>query len=671
MKKTLTLILLVLTISSFAQEIKFGKVSKEELQEKFYPLDSTSEAAYLFRKRRTYYVFIENKGQFNVVTEIHNRIKIYNRKGFDIATVRINYYTPENRSKEKVTSLKAVTFNIDDGEVIETKLSNKDVYIEKKDKFWSVKKVSMSNIKEGSIVDIKYKITSPYFGKINDLELQFDVPVKKLDYSIEVPEFLIFNKIIKGHFSITPKFDNKNGMLTILFTKKNGFWVAPNYINRMLDFTINITRFIAKDIPALKDNEPFVTNIDNYRGGVKFEFTHFNSTKYGGGVKSFSTNWSIVSKQVFKSNSFGAELDKVKYFKDDLQIILSRSKTDSDKLSAIFQFVKDKVKWNGFKGIYTDKGVKKAFKERIGSVAEINLMLTSMFRSAGLNANPVLVSTRRNGIPLFPTIEGFNYVISMVEFKDGTYFLLDATEPYSLPNILPLRTLNWNGRKVTKEGNSSWVKLTSSKYALEENKCIIKISENLVAEGIMITKYDNLKALNYRENNNHIKEENLITGLEEKYEFEIKDFKLQYKNVLEKPIIRNAKFISEDLIEDINGKLYVEPLLFLSEDKNPFKIEDRKYPVDFGTPWKDKNIVSIQIPEGYKVEKLPESVAIGLPDNLGVFKYQVTQSGNKISTMSILQFNEAVISSTHYAALKDFYGQVVKKQSEKIVLVKE
>jgi hypothetical protein len=112
-------------------------------------------------------------------------------------------------------------------------------------------------------------------------------------------------------------------------------------------------------------------------------------------------------------------------------------------------------------------------------------------------------------------------------------------------------------------------------------------------------------------------------------------------------------------------------LLFLSEHKNPFKLEERKFPVDFATPWKDRNTVSIQMPEGYKVESLPGPLAIGLPDGLGVFKFRVMQQGNKISTMSTLQFNEGVIGANYYAALKDFYGKMVKKQSEKIVLIKE
>ena len=142
------------------------------------------------------------------------------------------------------------------------------------------------------------------------------------------------------------------------------------------------------------------------------------------------------------------------------------------------------------------------------------------------------------------------------------------------------------------------------------------------------------------------------------------------KKVLDKPIVMSVKFMSEDLVEEINGKLYIEPILFLTTHKNPFKLEDRKFPVDFVSPWKDVNRVSIAIPEGYEVEVLPEPLAISLPDNLGVFKYQVLQKGGKISAISILKFNNAIIPPQYYATLKDFYRQIVQKQTEKIVLVK-
>ena len=652
MKKLTLLVLLLSQVTLFAQNYKFGKVSKEELQEKFYPLDSTAEAAYLFKKRRSFYSYVQNSG-FQLITEIHERIKIYSKEGFDMATKSVPYYDPESGESQSVGSVKGYTFSLVDGKINKEKLSKKSIFIEKKNRSYSIKKMVMPNVKEGVVLELKYKLFSPYTSSINDLEFQYGIPIKKLDYKIEIPEYFIFNKRSKGFYS--PK---------MVQTSKSGTIGSLHY-------RIDIFSFKGENIIALKDDEPYVSNIYNYRGGMKFELTQENFVSIGGDIKTYSNTWEHVSKQIFKSSSFGSELNKSSYYKKDLEQILATAKTSTEKAVAIFQFVKNKVKWNGYNSKYTDKGVKKAYKERSGNVADINLMLTSMFRSAGLKSDPVLVSTRSNGFPFFSTLDGFNYVISMIEFENGSYVLFDASEEFSLPNILPQRALNFNGRRVTKNGNSSWVKLTSTKPALEENFVMAKITDDLMVEGLIRTKYDNLNALNYRKNYNHIKEESLITKLEERYNLEIEDYKVANSTNLGKAIVRTVKFSSEDLIEEINGKLYIEPMLFLSQHKNPFKLENRQFPVDFTTPWKDKNTISLTIPEGYKVESLPAPIAIGLPENLGVFKFKVVHNGSKLSTLTSVHFNQSMISPQYYAVLKDFYGQLVKKQSEKIVLIKE
>ena len=54
---TIILILLFLPINAaFSQNVKFGKVSKQELEEKFYPLDSTASAAILYNPDPTAWI---------------------------------------------------------------------------------------------------------------------------------------------------------------------------------------------------------------------------------------------------------------------------------------------------------------------------------------------------------------------------------------------------------------------------------------------------------------------------------------------------------------------------------------------------------------------------------------------------------------------------------------
>ena len=670
-KKIAFTLFLFTQLATFTQNYDFGKVSKEELQEQFYPLDSTADAAYLYRSRKTHFDYDVDDG-FRTITEVHNRIKIYNKDGFKNGTQEVVLYKPLSGKKEKFTNLKAYTFNLIKNKIVKTKVSKKSIFEERKNKYYVIQKIPLPNIKENSVIDIKYNVISP-FRSIDDLKFQFEIPIKKLNYSVAIPDYFKYKEYIRGYYQIKPIFSfiNKDFQFETPDKKvsKSGGYVTEKGEVFKLNVAIKQSLFKADNIPALKEKEAFIGNIENYRGAIIYELA---SSKLPNSMEEhYADSWENISKKIYRSGAFGDELTKSSYYSDDIENLLKSANNEFEKVAILFQFVKSKVKWNGYYGKYTENGVRKAYRENTGNVADVNLMLTSMLRFAGLDANPVLVSSRGNGIPLFPTIKGFDYVIAAVTFNDGKYVLLDATEPYSLPNTLPERALNWNGRLVKKDGSSSWLKLTTGKHSLEENMLMVKINDELVAEGFIRTKFDNIKALNFRRSKNHIKEEILSTNFEENNNVEIEDFKLQNKLDLNKPIVRMIKFSSEDLIEGINGKLYIEPLLFLTRHSNPFKLEERKFPIDFTTSWKELNRVTITIPNGYKVEKLPETLAIGLPEDLGVFKYQVSQVGNKIKAVSVLQFNKPLIGAQYYKDLKNFFDETVRKQSEKIVLIKQ
>ncbi|WP_373942180.1 DUF3857 domain-containing protein [Polaribacter sejongensis] len=174
MKKVTIVLLLLSQLSLFAQDYKFGKVSKEELVEKFYPLDSTADAAYLYKSRRTYYDYVQGDG-FQSVTEIHERIKIYTKEGFDMATKSVAYYTPEVGEEQAVSSIKGYTYSLENGKVVKEKLSKNSIFKEKKNRSYSIKKITMPNIKIGAVLEIKYKLISPYANSIDDLEFQYGI----------------------------------------------------------------------------------------------------------------------------------------------------------------------------------------------------------------------------------------------------------------------------------------------------------------------------------------------------------------------------------------------------------------------------------------------------------------------------------------------------------------
>jgi hypothetical protein len=230
--------------------------------------------------------------------------------------------------------------------------------------------------------------------------------------------------------------------------------------------------------------------------------------------------------------------------------------------------------------------------------------------------------------------------------------------------------LNWNGRKVTKDGKSSWVNLVPSQLSTENHIMSMKISDDGEVEGNMRSTYNNYVALGFRKKAGRLSEDELIAELEEDYAVETEEFKIDNQNVLGKPVVRSFKFFGEDFVEGVNDKLYLNPMLFLATTKNPFKAEKRTFPVEYVIPWQDKHRITLELPEGYTIESLPEKLSIGLPDNLGSFRFLIQQQGNKVTVLSILKMNSAVITPEYYADLKEFYNKVVQKQTEKLVLVK-
>ncbi|MFY0713838.1 DUF3857 domain-containing protein [Seonamhaeicola sp. NFXS20] len=668
MKILTTILTLCFTVSAFTQNYKFGKVSKEELQESVCSIDSTADAAYLFKYRKTYFEYNPNKG-FEVKTEIHNRIKIYTQEGFDYATKDIRLYKSPSGVKEDASSIKGYTYNLENGKITETKLTKSGIFKSDENKYINQVKFTMPNLKPGSVIEYKYVIVSPFTYNVDEFVFQHSIPIKKLEASFEAPEYYNFKVNTKGYLRVVPEIEKRYG--TITFTDKYRS-VAPSggqtsYSNSEVDYTKQLSKYHLENVPALKD-EPYVNSINNYRSSVKYELSY---TKFpNSNLETFSTTWEDVVKRIYDNPNFGGELNKTSYFKDDIDALISTVSDPATRTMLIFNHVKKQVKWNGYYGFYAEN-TRKAYKDQVGSSGDINLMLTAMLRYAGLNANPVLVSTRTHGVPLFPTREGFNYVVTWVKLPDGKVALLDATNKYTVPNILPFRALNWQGRIVAENGGSGLIDLYPKTKSNNAISVMAKIDEEGTLEGSYRSVKTNHRALSFRERYNDADKDDFLEKLENQYNgLEISDYQVKNDYDLSKPIMESYKFVKESQADIIGDKMYFSPLFYLKTNENPFKLEKREFPVDFGYPSETSYRFIITIPEGYKIESIPEPAAMALPDNLGSFKYNVVGKGNSIQVAVSTQINQAIIIPLYYESLKEYFNKFIQKEAEQIVLTK-
>lgn len=618
-----------------AQNFKFGKVSEEELAEKFNPQDSTANATVLFKREKIHFNYRRGEG-FVQVREIHERIKIYNKEGFDWATKKIRLYNKSSSNSESLQSIKGYTYNLIDGKVEDEKLKSNGVFEEEINKYWKYKSFTMPNVKEGCIIEYTYEISSPYLA-IDDIEFQSIIPINRLEVSVKTPEYFIYNKLLNPKAVYIPKLEESKKSSTITFNNKertsNNYVSKTNFSQSRLDYTENIILINESDIPALKD-EPFVDNLSNYQAKLILELA---ATKYPNEpYKPLASTWESVTKTIYNDSDFGNQLDRSGYYDDDINALIAGETDDLKKTFLIYNHVKSKVKWNGFYGFTSDIGVRKAYIDGVGNSADINLMLISMLRYAGINADPVLVSTKNNGIPLFPTRQGFNYVICFVA-NENFNTLLDATDRYGYFNMLPSRAINWQGRLIRENQSSDWINLSPTILSNEVISLNVKMNPDLTIDGKVRLKKTHYVAKRFRDNFAGINSDEYIKHLEkDKGDLTITDLEIENAQSSSEPVNINYNYTLNDGVEEIGDNLYFSPLLFLASKENPFKQDKRNYPIDFVYPTSDKYIVNIMLPDGYEVESLPENGKFQYKGGEGEFTYLIRPNGKYLQYQLIL-----------------------------------
>lgn len=661
-------LLIFITTLSYSQKYELGEVTIQELQEKVCPSDTSAVAAFYFNIGKTYFTYNSETG-FDITTEIITKIKIYKKEGYELANKAVEYYIGGN-GNDKVSFSKANTFNLINGKIEKTKLKSDGEFDENLNKYWSRKKITMPNVKEGAIIEYMITVKSPRIYNFPDWVFQKNVPVFYSEYTSIIPEYFTYNTHMRGYFTPIIEKNSKSRTVDYSFYKQNltGQNVRlDERINSNMEFQENSVKYIIKDIPALK-NEGYVNNIDNYRAILSHELTA--TRNQSGQTKIYSKDWDNVVKEIYDDPDFGEELNKTSYFEKDIDQILTGITQNGDRMNAIFNYVKSIMNWNEYYGYSCDIGVKKAYQERKGNAAEINLMLTAILRYAGFNANPVLLSTRENGIAFFPTITGYNYVICGLE-AENQVILMDATSKYSSPNIIPMRDLNWFGRIIRKNGSSAEIDLMPKNQSKEVINIMASIDKDANVSGKIRDQYYDYNAYLFRSRYNGKTKESAIERIEKQYDgIEVEEYDVQNNENLSLPIIESYSFSHSNLVEVIADKMYFSPLLLFQITENPFKQDKREYPVDFGFPQQDRYVVSINIPDGYTVETLPQSAAIALPEDKASFKYNVSSNGNQIQLMYTLDIKEAIISPDFYESLKNFYKELVIKHTDKIVLRK-
>lgn len=277
-----------------------------------------------------------------------------------------------------------------------------------------------------------------------------------------------------------------------------------------------------------------------------------------------------------------------------------------------------------------------------------------------------------NGVAqdIYPFTSQFNHVIVYAEVDDKV-ILVDQATNSGVYNILPIRDLNGPGFLIAKEGQE-WVNIKS--IGSRNHSCTgeMRLQVDGTIEGHFDFSDKSYNALSKRREISKAGKENFFKDMfKDLNKVEIVSTELSQEKEYNLPLKMSVDMNTKDYTTLLNDFIYISPMIFEAWTENPFKLEERKYPVNFGVPINDSFVASIEIPEGYTVEELPEPVRVTLNENEGSFSYKVKVQENVIRISSRFKVNQVAFGPAEYQQLKEFFNLLIEKHAEQIILKKE
>ena len=650
-EKNLLLIVLCLLLigegqmSSQQLSREFGKLGKPEADFKSYPADKSAAAVVLFDIGKSW--FEPTDEGMDVIFERTKRVKIFSEAGLKWAEIEIPFYQ-EGGSYEKIFELEAATYNPSGESFSLTPLNPATCHDEKLNNSWQVTKFAFPDAKPGSIVEYRYKLRSPYKFNLRNWEFQSTIPVIYSEYEVSITPFYEYQYVLQG----ARKFDETKSYESTGLAERFG---GVEYKN-----AINI--FIIKNIPAFNDEE-YITSMNDFIIRLDFQLTKIH--RLDGNVINVISTWPDLVKTFLKDASVTKFAEKCEKLLPKLIPADSLDKkTEIQKFNYILDFVKANFSWNKSESKFSSKSPNELVKDKLGNEADLNLLTIGLLNAAGMEAYPLFISTRDNGRIKtdFPLIQYFNYII--IDSKvEGKSILTDATNITCQNDRVPAKCLNDKGLLI-KEGPVEWISLHSDLPSEKVTNFTIDSVGKSSHTAVQITasEYDGSF---FRQNYGFDKKKIAGRGNPTDYPVDEASIMVLNQDVKEKPYILN--YSTSYPAEIINKKIYVAPFPGETMTENPMKQESRSYSIDMSYPVKRTFNSVITIPEGYKIDFVPEEEKVH--NDLFELYYNVKADGNKVNVSFTYTFKKSVYLPSDYINLKYYFKDIIKKENEKIVFV--
>jgi len=645
MRIAVLILCIVIPSLSFSQNANdsfhFGNISKRELEMTECDFDKNAEALVLFDVEEikcSIYTFAANAEIIR-----HVRIKILKDKGMEEANIKILYFS--YKKVETVKNIVAQTYNLDrSGNLIISKLEKKNIYDKEVSKNISQKIFTFPEVKKGSVLEYSYTIASTLDLGLRNWEFQTTIPVK-------------FSRI-----SITTPYNLNLSMVPVC--------TMPVSKEKLEIHGDNVNKFMMANIPAIRE-EPFMSSEKDYVQRLEINVL---SIFAGYRFITLTNTWASLVGELERSEDFGEQLTKPIPRTDTLRQLMDKADSSYQKMADIFIYVRNHMDWNGNAGIWAQNGVLTAWENKKGNSGDINLILINLLRTAGIHANPILVSSHENGMinQLTPGYEQFDNVMAYVKINQHIY-VLDASDKYATPNIVPWDVMFTYGILIEKEGLNGWrwCSLWNENQIFNH---VVVMNADIDQEGVM-KGTSTIYSLGYSRS----RRIGVLKSGKEKYiekycattNPEIKVDSVIFKNesIDTLPLEQHIYFIQN--LSSTGDYRFFKTNPFTGYETNPFTSDTRFSDIFFGANQKFTLVVNINLPEGYGLESLPKNTTLIMHDTSIIFRRIFQAGDDKFSMRTTIEFKKPFYKVNDYDIFREFFKRFFDLLNEQVVIRKK
>ncbi len=629
--------------------MEWGEVPAEHWEILSFPEDDDAHSIILGDYGKTY---IDRR--MELVHERHIRVKILDvdRSGF--TDISIPLYVGNRMQSINRVRAQTINQNPDGSERIE-RIRRRDIHSETSGDIETTS-FAFPDLEPGSIVEYRYRIESRSITFLRPWEFQHSSPILKSDYQVLVPKevsYLVFNRGYEAFDKNVMERESDNVLIPA---------------DMMPSESYTYYHWILRNAPAIR-SEPYITTVSDYKNRVDFQLSGYYDRN--GFYNNFLTSWDDVAEELSTSRDFGRQVSTNRRMRSEISELVDGLETDFEKAKRLYDFVASEVSWNGDFTIYADEGVSDTWSDLVGSASDKALLLITLLDEVGIEAHPVLISTRGNGKVewRYPRVIQFNHVLVYASVDGADYILEPLMSEIPFGMVMP-NSLNEGGLMINGK-TAEILQIDALTGSVRDVRAIVQIDAEGKLKGTIQSKYSGYEGIL---NRLMVEESN-----EEEYFIEETLSDLPNTRIVDQSLLNiddpdeifetRLDIENDDYTLAAGDMIYLNPFFTNRISENPFTNPVRNFPIEYAYGVQNAYMTSIQIPPEYEVIEVPEAAVLRLSEST-TFVMQAVSNPQNVQIVTRFVRADTNFPAQMYDDIREFYSDIAGVYNQQIVLQK-